>query len=95
MNQYNIVAENPESTVVAEYQPLYRKETSYQSESELENAFIALLQTQAYEYLTIRTEEELVANLRLQLETVNNYHFTDKEWSLFFNSKIANQNIGI
>ena len=78
MNQYNIVAENPESTVVAEYQPLYRKETSYQSESELENAFIALLQTQAYEYLTIRTEEELVANLRLQLETVNNYHFTDK-----------------
>jgi type I restriction enzyme R subunit len=95
VNQYNIVAENPESTVVAEYQPLYRKETSYQSESELENAFIALLQTQAYEYLTIRTEEELVANLRLQLETVNNYHFTDKEWSLFFNSKIANQNIGI
>jgi hypothetical protein len=30
MNQYDLVAKNPESTVVAEYQAEYRCETSYQ-----------------------------------------------------------------
>jgi len=49
------------------------------------------LQTQAYEYLTINSEEELIANLRKQLEDLNNYKFTETEWEQFFKSKIANQ----
>jgi len=92
---YNIVTESPESTVVAEYQPLYRRETTFQSEADLEKAFIELLQTQAYEYLAIASEDELIANLRLQLEALNNYQFTNSEWEQFFKSKIANQNNGI
>jgi type I restriction enzyme R subunit len=92
---YNIVAENPESTVVAEYQPLYRRETTFQSEADLEKAFIELLKIQAYEYLPITTEQDLIANLRKQLEIVNDYQFTDNEWEQFFKSKIANQNNGI
>ncbi len=95
MKNYNIITESPESTVVAEYQPLLRKETSYQSEANLEKAFIEQLQTQAYDYLPITSEGELIANLRLQLEALNNYKFTDKEWEQFFKSKIANQNNGI
>ena len=95
MDKYNIVAENPESTVVAEYQSPFRREINYQSEAELEKAFIAQLQTQAYEYLPFTTEQELIANLRLQLEILNNYKFTDTEWEQFFKSKIANQNSGI
>jgi len=95
MTQYNLVAENPESTVVAEYKPLYRRETTFQSEADLEKAFIEQLQTQAYEYLAITSEEELIANLRLQLEALNNYQFTNSEWEQFFKSKIANQNNGI
>ena len=66
MENYVLVAENPESTVVAEYQPLPRKESSYQSEAELEKAFIGQLETQAYDYLTVSSEGELVANLRHQ-----------------------------
>jgi len=92
---YNLVAENPESTVVAEYQPLYRKETTFQSEADLEKAFIEQLQTQAYDYLPITSEDELIANLRLQLEALNNYQFTNSEWKQFFKGKIANQNNGI
>lgn len=92
---YNIVAENPETTVVAEYKPSYRKEISYQSEAELERAFIEQLQNQAYEYLPITTEDELISNLRTQLELLNNYKFSDSEWNQFFKSKIANQNNGI
>ena len=95
MDKYNLVAENPESTVVAEYQPLYRRGTTFQSEAALEKAFIELLETQAYEYLLITSEDELLANLRCQLEILNNYKFTDSEWEQFFKSKIANQNIGI
>jgi type I restriction enzyme R subunit len=92
---YNIVAENPESTVVAEYQPFYRRETTFQSETDLEKAFIELLKIQAYEYLPITAEQDLIANLRKQLEIVNDYQFTDNEWEQFFKSKIANQNNGI
>jgi type I restriction enzyme R subunit len=95
MDKYSLVAENPESTVVAEYQPLYRKETTYQSEAELEKAFIEQLKTQAYDFLPITSEDELIDNLRLQLEALNNYRFTNTEWEQFFKSKIANQNNGI
>ncbi len=35
-----LVAENPQSTVVAEYKAIYSAAKSYQSEAELERAFI-------------------------------------------------------
>lgn len=95
MDKYNIVAENPESTVVAEYQSPYKRETTYQSEDQLEKAFIQQLQTQAYEYLSIHNEVALINNLRTQLQLLNSYTFTDKEWEQFFAGKIANPNSGI
>lgn len=95
MNKYNIVAESAESTVVSEYKSLYKRETTYQTEDQLEKAFIALLQSQAYEYLVINSETELVNNLRMQLQKLNNYTFSDNEWEHFFKSKIANQNSDI
>lgn len=96
MNQFNIVSENAESTVVAEFIPSHSKRpTAYQSEAELEQDFIKQLQLQAYEYISIHTEEELITNLRKQLEKLNNYQFTDKEWVHFFKTKIANQAYGI
>lgn len=95
MSKYNLVAENPESTVVAEYIPVDKRETHYQSEAELERVFIAQLQLQSYEYLPITTEQELIANLRHQLELLNDYRFSDHEWEQFFKSKIANQSSGI
>src|SRR5574343_658065 len=95
MDKYNIVAENPESTVVAEYQSPYKREAAYQTEDQLEKAFIQLLQGQAYDYLTINSEAALVNNLRVQLQKLNNFTFSDKEWDHFFKSKIANPNSGI
>jgi type I restriction enzyme R subunit len=95
MDKYTLVAENPESTVVTDYQSPYRREANYQSEAELEKSFIEQLQTQAYEYLPITTEQELIENLRCQLEILNDYQFSNTEWDQFFKSKIANQNNGI
>lgn len=95
MDKYNIVVENPESTVVAEYQSPFKRETAYQSEDKLEKAFIEQLQSQAYEYLKISSEAELIHNLRVQLQQLNRYTFSDKEWDHFFKSNIANPNSGI
>lgn len=95
MNKISVVAENPESTVVAEYQSAKTKQTEYQSEADLEKAFIKQLQNQAYDYLPIHSEKDLIDNLRCQLEKLNDYHFTDKEWDRFFKQEIANPNYGI
>ena len=37
----------------------------------------------------------MVANLRHQIERLNDYRFTDREWEAFFKDKIASQNLGI
>lgn len=84
-----------ESTVVAEYEPQSRRSDAYQSEATLEQAFIKMLSEQGYEYININNENDLIDNLRKQLELLNNYSFTDKEWDSFFKHKIANNNEGI
>ena len=95
MSQYNIIASTTESTVVAEYTPGTRRSDGYQSEAQLEKEFIRLLCEVGYTYLPIHTEADLVANLRTQLEKLNNYQFTDGEWERFFQQSIANANEGI
>jgi len=84
-----------ESTVVAEFVPDEASGAAYQSESDLEKALLTQLQAQAYEYLPITTEADLVANLRAQLEALNGIRFSDTEWRTFFNERIASANSGI
>ncbi len=50
---------------------------------------------QGYSYLPLHSEKELIANLRTQLEQLNSFHFTDKEWDRFFKTYLANVNEGI
>ena len=95
MNSFEIVASSTESTVVAEYTPEKRKSTDYQSEVALEQDFINRLVSQGYEYITIKSEQDLIDNLRTQIEKLNNYTFFDKEWNDFYNSVISNGNDGI
>ena len=95
--RYEAIALSNESTVVAEFLPdaLGVRETGYQSEAALEQAFIEQLQRQAYEYLPISSEAELVANLRARLEQLNKVEFSDAEWQGFFATCIAGANDGI
>jgi type I restriction enzyme R subunit len=96
MSTYNIVASTDEATVVAEYTAEYSaRSDKYQSEAELEKEFIRLLISQGYEYITIHNEAALIANLRRQLELLNDITFTDSEWERFFAESIANTNEGI
>lgn len=95
VSRYNIIISTNEETVVTEYEPQVKRSDAYQSEAALEAAFIKMLGEQGYEYVSIHNEEDLVLNLRKQLERLNQYSFTDKEWETFFKSKIANANEGI
>lgn len=92
MPYFNIVAETNENTVVTEYEPVKVRADQYQSEAALEKEFIRMLCEQGYEYLSIHTEKDLIANLRTKLEELNNYKFTDTEWHQFFHSAVANPN---
>ena len=89
------ISQNTNSTVVAEYKNDGIRSTNYQSEVELEKEFIKLLQSQSYEYVHIKSNDDLVNNLRAKLSELNNYEFSNSEWNKFFNDKIANKNNGI
>lgn len=90
MSYFNIVAATSENTVVTEYDSVTARSDSYQSEAALEREFIRLLGEQGYTYLPIHTEADLIANLRAQMEQLNDYHFSDAEWERFFKDAIAN-----
>ncbi|WP_412168998.1 type I restriction endonuclease subunit R [Curtobacterium flaccumfaciens pv. flaccumfaciens] len=93
--KFDPIAVSSESTVVAECVPDAGGETSYQSEADLERELVRLLQSQAYEYLPITSEGQLVANLRAQLEALNGMTFSDAEWKQFFSERVAGANDGI
>jgi type I restriction enzyme R subunit len=96
MSIYNIVASTDEATVVAEYAAEYNvRPEKYQSEAELEREFIRQLTSQGYEYISVHNEAALIANLRKQLELLNDFTFTNSEWDRFFTECIANTNEGI
>lgn len=89
IQKFEAIAVTSESTVVAEYQEDARKDAAYQSEAQLEKAFVDLLQDQAYEYLPITKEEDLTSNLRKHLGLLNRIEFSDTEWERFFIESIT------
>ena len=92
---YNTIAENPNSTVVAEYTPVGKGAKDYQSENELEQEFIRLLQANGYEYLKITKDENLLVNLRTQVSKLNDMVFSEAEWEQILTKYLANKNEGI
>ena len=95
MSYFNIVAQSSESTVVTKYTPKGKRSEAYQSEAQLEQEFIRMLQDLGYGYLQIHKEADLIVNLRAQLSKVNNYEFTDGEWERFFKEVLANPSADI
>lgn len=93
MSQFNIILANDKATVVAEYESLNIRSDAYQSESALESAFIKQLTEQGYTYLAIHNSDELVKNLREQLEKLNSFKFSDDEWKRFFTQTLCFNNI--
>ena len=95
MSTYNLIASDDQCTVVSEYIPETKRSDAYQNEVALEEEFIRMLRSQGYEYIAIDDEDDLVANLRTQLEILNDIRFSDSEWKRFFIECIASANDGI
>lgn len=84
MINYNTIAESKHFIVLERYQRDGEVKEDYQSEDALEREFISDLEAQGYSYATeIRTPEAMLANVRVQLETLNDVQFTAEEWTRF------------
>lgn len=93
---YDLISENDESTVVAQFENAYTAgERSHIDEKNLEDWFVAQLQQQQYELVAISSEAGLIDNLRKQIELLNRVSFKDEEWKRFFEGNIAKPNTGI
>lgn len=92
---FDVMAFGGQSTVCSSAPKDTKRSSSYQSEAQLEDAFIKQLCTQGYKYLVVNSEEELIANLRKQLELLNKVEFSDDEWNQLFKGWIASENEGI
>lgn len=87
MAQYNTIAESNNFIVLDDYEKystLNEPSVVYQTEASLEHEFIKDLRNQGYEYLPdLNTPEELLANVRTQLQALNDVEFTDSEWERY------------
>jgi type I restriction enzyme, R subunit len=96
MSDYNTIAESKSFIVLEKYTPEWKVAESYQSEGDLEREFIQDLQNQGYEYLpSLNTPNALLANLRVQLQTLNNVQFCEGEWLRFVETWLDKPSDGI
>ena len=93
MNQkYDVIAEQENYTVMGCYTPLPRENTGYQSEAQLESSFIKQLVDLGYTYVDIKNEKQMIANLRQQMDRLNNVELSDWEWGKLFDEHISKTN---
>ncbi len=86
MSTYKPIAESNNFIVLDKYIKEWQvNEASqgYQTEAALENELIKDLQNQGYEYADIRSQEQMLVNVRTQLQNLNNVQFTNGEWLRF------------
>ena len=77
------IVESDNFIILEKYTKL-EQPSQYQTEADLEKELITDLRQQGYEYLTyLTTPEALLANLKIQMEVLNNVVFTDAEWLRF------------
>lgn len=84
MTTYNTIAETRNFIVLDRFERDCMVCEEYQSEDALEREFIRDLEEQGYRYgADIRSPEAMLANVRVQLQELNNVRFTDTEWQRF------------
>ena len=86
VSKYNAstIAEMNNGIILANFKKdLKARETSYQSEAELERNLISNLISQGYERLFVKSNKDLYKNLKIQIERLNNISFSSSEWERF------------
>jgi len=91
MNELKTIAETNNYIVLNEYASAWQQAESYQSEDQLERELIADLVAQGYEYLgNIKSSEDLLGNVRSQLQHLNKVQFSEGEWARFVEEWLDN-----
>lgn len=87
MAQYNTIAETKNFIVLEDYTKysvLNDTPATYQTEAALEREFIEDLVNQGYENpKNISTRQAMLANVRLQIQSLNAVTFSDNEWARY------------
>ncbi len=84
MNNYKTIAESNNFIVLDKYSHEWKATENYQSEADLERELIQDLKNQGYEYLSnLNDGKAILANVRLQLQALNNVDFLEGEWQRF------------
>ena len=84
MTDYKTIAEAKNFIVLDRYTREWQVAEGYQSENDLERELIEDLANQGYEFLPdLKTPEAMLANVRVQLQALNNVEFSEEEWKRF------------
>ncbi|KGB53858.1 Restriction endonuclease [Sphingopyxis sp. LC81] len=96
VEQTKPIAESKNFIVLDRYTSEWTAADHYQSEAELERELIEDLRSQGYEFLpNLTSPEAMLANVRVQLEDLNNVPFSDDEWARFVLSYLDSPSDGI
>lgn len=88
-----VIAESNNFIVLDKYEKIEQSGAIYQTEADLERELIADLRNQGYEFLPdVKNSEALLANVRIQLQALNNMTFLDSEWFRFVETYLDNPN---
>src|SRR5574344_911860 len=84
MCDHKTIAETNNFIVLDKYTKIEQQGGGYQTEADLERELIHDLINQGYEHLpNLTTPKKMLANVRIQLQTLNNMQFSDGEWKRF------------
>lgn len=81
--QTHTIAESNNFIVLDKYTKAWEASDSYQSESDLERELIQDLRNQGYEFISVKSQTAMLANIRTQLQTLNGVVFNESEWRRF------------
>jgi type I restriction enzyme, R subunit len=96
MTHYKAIAESNNFIILDKYKKEWEVAESYQSEDSLEREFIQDLQNQGYEYLPeLNNPQAMLANVRVQLQVLNNVAFLEGEWRRFVETYLDKPSDGI
>ncbi|MHA3083240.1 HsdR family type I site-specific deoxyribonuclease [Acinetobacter sp. ANC 5383] len=84
MIEYSPIAESNNFIILDKYSKDWQIVDSYQRESDLERELIQDLVNQGYDFQpALNNANAMLANVRVQLQALNNVQFSDDEWSRF------------
>ncbi|AIQ50629.1 type I restriction endonuclease subunit R [Paenibacillus sp. FSL R7-0331] len=84
MSDLTPIIESNNFIVLNEYTPVVQPSGGYQTEAALERELIQDLVSQGYEYRSdLRTSDDMLANIKMQLEQLNKVQFSNTEWVRF------------